>query len=85
MSKTKHTPGPWNNLTPTTTLAIEIRKRLGKHNNPAKPVVDVVEDVVKSHDDLLAACRDVRSTIHGFGSLDREKNLLDAIIAKATE
>ncbi len=53
----RHTEGPWGNTTPTTALAIEIRSRLGKHNNPAKPVVDLVERVVEVNADLLAACR----------------------------
>ncbi len=51
--------GQWNNTTPTTALAIEIRRRLGKHNDPTKPVVDLIEIVVAAHDDLLAVCREL--------------------------
>lgn len=90
-------PGSWDNTTPTTRLAIGIRERLGKHNDPTKSVVDLVEGVVEAHEELLAACEEAVAEIKGlydkYGYFDtggrRTKTTLErtleAAIAKATK
>ena len=95
----KHTPGPWRvwDRGPDEIIIVTDENEpwyiaeLCDLDSSGGVILDGYNEtltnahLIAAAPDLLEACEKMRSSIHGFGSLDHEKDILDAAIVKAKE